>query len=243
MNAAFAARYTQCKAVFFDFGDTIAFNNAPFPQGLWRLLRDLGMETDFSLLSAQILRQDDSMAAQRMAARSEADYRAFRIRYYAELLRALGLGGSASQLPEQIHARIGLYHETYLHPDSLYVLDAIRRAGLTVGIVSNFSHALPALCARLGVTEHVDFIVYSDDECSEKPDSGIFRAALKKSGHSAAETMHIGDSESADVAGALAMGIAPVLISSAHEARDWAVVPNLMGILPLLGLSPFPDGE
>ena len=44
---------------------------------------------------------------------------------------------------------------------------------------------------------------------------------------------------SADVAGALAMGIAPVLISSAHEARDWAVVPNLMGILPLLGLSPF----
>ena len=52
----------RCKAVFFDFGDTIAFNNAPFPQGLWRLLRDLGMETDFSLLSAQILRQDDSMA-------------------------------------------------------------------------------------------------------------------------------------------------------------------------------------
>jgi putative hydrolase of the HAD superfamily len=53
-----------------------------------------------------------------------------------------------------------------------------------------------------------------------KPDPGIFRAALDQAGVAAGACLHVGDSLDADVAGARAVGMIPVLIDRHARLPD-----------------------
>ncbi len=65
-----------------------------------------------------------------------------------------------------------------------------------------------------------------------KPDPSIFAAALELAGAAPEEAWHAGDSPEADVAGALAAGVTPVLV-----ARDGQPAPpGVMRIAALDGL-------
>jgi FMN phosphatase YigB (HAD superfamily) len=62
------------------------------------------------------------------------------------------------------------------------------------------------------VHHYFDFLVASAGVRSEKPHPAIFRAALERAGTRPEETIHVGDSLTADVGGARASGIVPVLL-------------------------------
>jgi putative hydrolase of the HAD superfamily len=65
---------------------------------------------------------------------------------------------------------------------------------------------------RLGVSRYVDFLVTSEAVGREKPNSAMFRAALKRAGCKAHEAIMVGDSARRDVAGAKHMGLKAVLV-------------------------------
>jgi putative hydrolase of the HAD superfamily len=129
-------------------------------------------------------------------------------------------------------------------PGALETIAALRRRGLEVVIVTNSDgHAAEnlAACGFAGVP-----VIDSQVVGSAKPDVGIFNAALRRAGAGifdsalrragagirATEVVHVGDTLSADVAGARAAGITPIHFDPlrACRARDHRHIRSLPGL-------------
>jgi putative hydrolase of the HAD superfamily len=131
----------------------------------------------------------------------------------AEVLRA--------QLPAEVAGAVSLAQltETMLdalhfspYRDALTTLPALRARGLALVVVSNWDISLPTVMQSVGLAQMVDGVVTSAQIGSPKPDGEIFAAALTLSDSTPQRTVHVGDSIEHDVRGALAAGIAPVLL-------------------------------
>jgi putative hydrolase of the HAD superfamily len=107
-----------------------------------------------------------------------------------------------------------------LFPDTQPALIALRARGLRLGIVSNFDGRLVGICEGLGIAAHFDTIVMSGRVGYAKPDPRIFAVALERLGITAADAVHVGDSEREDVRGAQAAGLRAVLITR-QSRRDF----------------------
>ena len=103
-------------------------------------------------------------------------------------------------------------YEMTTYADVRPALDAIRRRGLVLGVISNMNRGGDALAADVGLTGLVDFMVTSLEVGSEKPCRPIFEAALARAGVNAEEAVHVGDQVTSDVEGARQAGVLPVLI-------------------------------
>jgi putative hydrolase of the HAD superfamily len=93
------------------------------------------------------------------------------------------------------------------------VLAELRRRGVRLVVVSNWDVSLHEMLERTGLAPLVDGAVSSAEVGAAKPDPAIFRAALAIAGAAPAQAIHVGDTPEADVEGARAAGIRPVLLS------------------------------
>jgi putative hydrolase of the HAD superfamily len=119
----------------------------------------------------------------------------------------------------------------HAYPDSAPTLRAWRAAGIRTVVVSNWDWSLHERLAETGLAELVDGALASAEVGSAKPDGAIFRAALELAGAGAAAAWHVGDTPAADVEGARAAGIRPILI-----ARE-GPLPALEGVLTVRSLA------
>jgi len=151
-----------------------------------------------------------------------------------------GLGLDPAGLPgvvEALFARFGDPATFRLLPGALELVAGLRRRGLRVGVVSNWSPALPGLLEGLGLGPHLDFAVVSACEGCEKPEREIFERALARAGVPAAAALHAGDDPVKDVQGARSAGILPVLVGRAQlppgetcaRAQDLWALERLIG--------------
>ncbi len=113
-------------------------------------------------------------------------------------------------------------------------LQALRRAGHRLVVVSNWDVSLHETLRRTGLAGLVDGAISSAEAGAAKPDPRIFARALALAGGEAQGAMHAGDSLEHDVAGALAAGLRPVLV--AREGRPAAVPPGVAVIASLAEL-------
>ncbi len=83
------------------------------------------------------------------------------------------------------------------------------RGRVRLAVCSNFSHGETAreVLERAGLLAHFDPVVISEDVGIRKPRPEIFEAVLERLGATPGEVIHVGDSLSADVAGASALGM------------------------------------
>jgi putative hydrolase of the HAD superfamily len=109
-------------------------------------------------------------------------------------------------------------------PDALPTLRGLHEQSKTLAVVSNWDLALPALLAELGLAEFFNFILPSAEIGIEKPDGRIFRLALQRLGLKSQEVVHIGDQYEADVVGARAVGITPILLDRKGQTRHPDVI-------------------
>jgi HAD superfamily hydrolase (TIGR01509 family) len=121
-------------------------------------------------------------------------------------------------------------------PEVFETLKALRQAVPRLGILSNWGWYLPELCEQLGLAPYLDFIVVSARVGCSKPNPCIFREMLRQAGTTPERTLHVGDSLSADVRGAQALGITGVLVDRAGTVQPdgYLVVRDLAGVLTLL---------
>jgi len=105
-------------------------------------------------------------------------------------------------------------------PDAAPALRSLRAAGLRLVVVSNWDASLEERLAETGLATRVDGTVASAAFGTAKPDPAIFARALELAGVRARDAWHVGDSPEADVAGARAAGVRPVLLDrDGREAR------------------------
>jgi HAD superfamily hydrolase (TIGR01509 family) len=143
---------------------------------------------------------------------------------YFDLLLAR-LGVEPSERTAAALEWLGDYHAAHnlwesVTPDAIVALERFRRAGLSLGVVSNANGTVDAAFDRLGLRAFFDVIVDSHHEGVEKPDPRIFEIALVRSGSRPESTLHLGDFYHVDVAGARAAGLRPVLLDAAGLYPD-----------------------
>jgi putative hydrolase of the HAD superfamily len=89
---------------------------------------------------------------------------------------------------------------------------------------------MKGLCSRLGLDSYLDFCVTSEEAGAEKPHPPIFLAALRRAHVAPQEAIHVGDQYQADVQGARAVGINPVLLDREgwyHDVNDCSKITTL----------------
>jgi HAD superfamily hydrolase (TIGR01549 family) len=81
--------------------------------------------------------------------------------------------------------------------------------------------------AFLGLDRTVDYLITSEEVGLAKPDPGIFRAALRRTGTPPRETVMVGDAWESDIAGALGAGLRAVWFNRFRAPRPGpAIVPE-----------------
>ncbi|MCI0370865.1 MAG: HAD-IA family hydrolase [candidate division NC10 bacterium] len=97
-------------------------------------------------------------------------------------------------------------------PDARAVLAALRRRGLSVGVISNSDGTAEQSLRDAGLLDAVDFVLDSHLVGVEKPDRRIFQLALGRAAVAPAEAAFVGDLYSIDVLGARRAGMTGILL-------------------------------
>jgi HAD superfamily hydrolase (TIGR01549 family) len=139
---------------------------------------------------------------------------AFWIRQTERQIRALGMEGEVAALAQEVSQ---FFQENYkpvnhVPEDVIPTLTQLRAAGYRLGLVSNRIEPLDAFAAELGLAGLFDFTLSGGQAESYKPDPGIFLKAVALAGCLPETSVYVGDNFYADVVGARAAGLRPVLI-------------------------------
>jgi putative hydrolase of the HAD superfamily len=160
----------------------------------------------------------------------------------AEAMRP-ALGAPAAGAPvEELTAALLDALAFSAYPDSAPALRALRAGGWALVVVSNWDASLHERLAETGLADLVDGAVASAELGAAKPDGAIFARGLALAGVEPGAAWHVGDSVEADVEGALAAGIRPVLIrrpGAPHPDGGAAAAP-LDGVPVIRGLDELP---
>jgi len=117
------------------------------------------------------------------------------------------------------------------------VLDDLKGRGVRLAVISNWHHGLACFLRELGLLDHFEAVVCSAEVGCEKPDVRIFEEACQLLDVEPSQVAHVGDLPDADVNGALAAGMKPVLITRHGHVESAATVirslNELAGVLPL----------
>jgi putative hydrolase of the HAD superfamily len=213
----------KVQVVFFDVGGTLIHPYPSFTARLAHVCQEFGLpvtpeqtEAAEAAVWARIAQRAD---AGRGFSLSTDRSREFWLWVYEVFLEELGYARAAhGELPELL-----LYTftrpETYrLYADVRPVIQKLRRAGLTLGVISNWEGWLERLMTELGIYGHFQSIAVSGLVGVEKPDPGIFLHALQATGVRPENAIHVGDNPRDDVEGAEAVGIRGVLLDRSHRA-------------------------
>jgi putative hydrolase of the HAD superfamily len=84
--------------------------------------------------------------------------------------------------------------------------------GIQMGLISNWDLSLQSVIEGLDMGHYFSSIISSAAVRMHKPQQGIFELALRQTGTTAVEALHVGDHLYADVQGARLAGIKPVFI-------------------------------
>jgi putative hydrolase of the HAD superfamily len=170
---------------------------------------------------------------------SDERARSFWTSYYVHALQEANVDLPREQLVSAAHALYDWYQEPEQwrpYEEVIETLELAHQQGLSQGVVSDWGTDLVPLLHAHEITRRLDFVVASAAVGASKPHPDIFRYALARAGREAGEVIYIGDSYVADVLGARAVGITPVLIDREGRAPplDCAVVSSLTDILDLV---------
>jgi HAD superfamily hydrolase (TIGR01549 family) len=105
----------------------------------------------------------------------------------------------------------------YVPADVPPTLEAFRRLGLKLVVVSNANGCLRRLFDRVGLTGYFDVVLDSHEWGVEKPDPRLFQLAIRHSGAFPETTAHVGDLFHIDVAGARAAGLHEGVLLDSHD--------------------------
>lgn len=113
----------------------------------------------------------------------------------------------------------------HLHDDVRPALEALTRANIRCGVLSNWDYRLHALLDAFELSGYFEQVLISAEVGLAKPDPRIFDLAIARSGARASEILYAGDDLDLDVAPAAGCGLHAYLIdrTGAHSGHAAAI--------------------
>ncbi|PWT89520.1 MAG: hypothetical protein C5B55_11260 [Blastocatellia bacterium] len=229
-------RFDEIDAVFFDFGGTLAGMDF-----VWVAQELLGLNVFCS--ATDLARADIAVRRTISAVLKEENPADILPRYLTEILSRT-LNESTDRIPDLVSTlAINLRPQgkdrklwSNVYAETRQSLIDCSELGLRMAVVSNSDGTIEEGIRALGLREFFDVVVDSAVVGYAKPDPMIFQFALDAVGVEANRAIHVGDMYSADVLGARAAGVHPVLLDPGDEWRDadCVRVPSLSALVARL---------
>lgn len=230
------------RAVFFDVGNTLIFPHPSVSEVCRQILAEEGHVHDLSAIESLMplvdeyyeerYRTDDSFWT------DEGETSQVWVGMYSLMCRRLGIEDEAEHIARRVYDSFGSPERWRAYDDVPRAFRRLRARGLRLGVISNWDGRLEELLGGLGLGELLDTTVCSAAVGLHKPDPRIFELACTRLGVGPHEAAHVGDHHYADVLGATAVGMMPVLIDrhGGAEMRDTAFLRTLDDLDSVLGL-------
>ena len=245
MGVELTRAHRSIQVVLFDLGGTLFYDDpdaweriyARADKALWDSLNASGVRASPEI----VFGRDDGL-----------------LHYYYEL-RATGLDepGAAGVLRELLTRREIPFSEAsltkalgamyavtqtnwHLEHDAIPALEKVRAAGIRQGIISNGSDDANArrLLEKGDLESYFETVLTSAAFGRRKPDPSIFQAALAEFGVGPEESVMVGDSYEADIAGARAVGMRTIWIT--RRVRQLPGAPGLQAETKVGSLAEIP---
>jgi len=222
------------RAVFFDVGNTLLFPHPSVSEVCRQILAEEGHVHDLSAIDALMPLVDefyeDRYQSDDTFWTDEAETSQVWIGMYSLLCRKLGIEDEAEHIALRVYAEFGRADRWRAYDDVVPAFRRLRDRGLSIGLISNWDKRLTGLMDGMGIAPLLDTIVSSAEVGLHKPDPRIFELACDRLGVAPEESAHVGDHHYADVLGARAVGMLPILIDR-HAGEGRALAESAIGTL------------
>jgi HAD superfamily hydrolase (TIGR01509 family) len=221
----------ELKAVLFDLDFTLARPGPELgPEGYVRVGERHGLHLDPARYEAA---RDAALVDLRRHPELEHDDEIW-FRFTERIVR--GMGGDADSAYDcGVEITRGWErHENFdLYGDVRPTIEALRAAGLRIGLVSNSARDVREFARHHGL--EVDAGISSFHHGHTKPHASIFRAVLDLLGVEPAEAVMVGDTIADDIEGALAVGMSAVLLDREDRRPEFEPrIQTLHDLFPIL---------
>jgi HAD superfamily hydrolase (TIGR01549 family) len=167
----------------------------------------------------------------------EPDSPEFWANYAYRHLLALGTSnGLAGKLAPQVHAYMRANYNPVdsVPADVIPTLKQLKEADYIIGLVTNRRKPIDELLPGWGFGDYLDFHFAAGEIGSWKPDPEIFHYALGLAGVSPQQAVYVGDNYFADIQGAEAAQVKPVLVDplGIWEGYAQCAIIHAIGELP-----------
>jgi putative hydrolase of the HAD superfamily len=163
---------------------------------------------------------------------------------FRELARRCGTEPSDAALAESCEARVKAQNGLFaFRHDALVALQALKKHGLRVGLLSDCTPELPVAWPHFAIASYFDTAVFSCEEGLKKPNPAFFHLVCDRLGVTPADCLYVGDGGSRELTGAAAVGMTPLMLraedwlgNSAHDREDDWSGPEIASFTELIGL-------
>ncbi len=205
------------KAVFFDLDGTLRHNVPNHLDSFTEKARELGLK-----VNAEQMREAGRWEHYYWAQSKEMiqDFKTYaegdEFWQHYTLIRLQAIGANPAEAEAlapalNVYMKDEYHSENWVPPELHQILPSLREAGLKLGVLSNRRSPFDDELRELNLTNYFDFVKAAGQIGSWKPDPAIFTPLLEHFSLAAADAVYIGDNYYADVVGARAAGLEPVL--------------------------------
>lgn len=210
--------FHDIKAIFFDLDGTLRHSVPSGGEVFTDYVVTLGLPVDEEA-RLRALRWEHFYWASSVDLRNDllahaAETENFWIEYSRRRLLALGASPEwAAEFAPKTSRHMGEFYkpESIVPEDVRSTLPQLKEAGYILGVISNRDKPFQDVLDSHGIGEFFDFSLAAGEVNVFKPDPGVFVHALQRLHLSAQEVIYVGDNYYADVVGARAAGLQPVL--------------------------------
>lgn len=212
------------KAVFFDFGGTLADREG----GYWSaMVKDVGPLFGMGSEELRAFFRDELCVVPL----------AEELEYIRKRCREKGL--PPENADKFMDLKESFAPDFRWEPNAIEVVEALKEKGVVTGIISNTDGNGGTIYDSMkpDIRPYLDILVLSSEERIAKPDTKLFEVALERTGVKAEDAMYVGDKEDRDISAPHELGMKAVLYDprGEHEKTDADyVIKDLKEVLELI---------
>ena len=195
------------KAIFLDFGDTLASTDPPYIFRIAMAMREAGLDISDREFEMEYLKAD-YMLYLRHKSNGGIKPEEHRAWFFPIIYSSLLPSGGIESFRQRVRSAMSEIEFTRAAlPGVPEILDELRGRGYRLAVISNNDGRTERKCEEVGIRGYFDYVFDSTNLGLVKPDPGIFKFALQKFGISPEEAVHVGDLYGTDIMGGMDAGL------------------------------------